>query len=257
MSSRILGASWLKSATITAEDTMTGYEAYKMSDGRTSSQAGFAVGASRVVTYEYASGLDITTSSIAVGVAKHNLGTRTANLLIEVSEVAGVWETLLNQAFTSNSPQVFEVTTTLSVWNYVRVTVSDHGGSVYISDLTIGEYVDTTRGQPVGFVVPAYAFRHEVRSNITKGNELAGLTIIKKPKEFKINIEHVDTFTLAPIILKILNIIDDGPFYFKWANTAEDGYDGSVAFCWLKTYPQVRYDGLTTRATTLDCIGFT
>lgn len=249
MSSRILGNNYLRSATITVSGADAAYPASNMVDGRTNTQAAFLTGATRDVIFDLGSSREIN----AFGCAKHNLADVGANITVQTSTDASTWNTRFLEIPLTN--RVFMLWTTSVTHRYVRVRISGHTGTAYISDVTVGKVVDTADGQPVGFVEPLYAYTDEVRSNITRGNELAGITIVSKPREFKINVSNTDYS--SPIIDNIVTAVTTGPFYFQWANGTEDGIHGRAAFCWLKNRMfQTRFDTIRTRAATIDCMGF-
>lgn len=252
MSGRILGNNYLKGATVLSSNAQSSYPAANMVDGRTNRQAAFSVNASpRVVVFDMLSSFAVD----AVGIAKHNLGSVGASLLVEVSADNSTYTTLIYEAITSDSVLYFEAAAAIT-GRYVRVSVSGHDETAYISDITVGAFVSVISGQPVGFVSPYWGYKDEVRSNITRGNELAGITVINKPREFRISISKVALADEA-VFYNVEAATRAGPFYFKWATLDEDGIDGEAAFCWLKnSFFSTRFDSFVTRGATIDCMGF-
>lgn len=252
--SHILGSNFLSGATILSSGADASYPAANMVDGRTNTQAGFLAGATRVVVFD----LGIAKESDAIGIAKHNLGTVGATVFIETSPDNSNWWSRFTLAFTNDAVRWARQTPS-QTHRYVRVSISGHSGTAYISDLTFGKNIETTTGQPIGYVAPYDGFKTQVISNVTRGNELAGLTLVSRPKEFKIHIEKVAREDFDAFADLIYSAVTDGPFYFKWATltSSDGGIDGKSAFCWLKTMPQAKYDGTTTRGIVIDCMGFT
>lgn len=252
MSGRILGNNYLKGATVLSSNAQSSYPAANMVDGRTNRQAAFSVNESpRVVVFDMLSSFAVD----AVGIAKHNLGSVGASLLVEVSADNSTYTTLIDEAITSDSVLYFEAAAAIT-GRYVRISVSGHDETAYISDITVGKYIDTTTGQPVGYIPPSRSWNDQIMSNITRGNELAGITIIPKPLEFKINIQKINSES-GSIFPDINSVIRSGPFYFLWANSEEDNISASAVFCWAKSSFKVRYDSYTTLGAVIDCMGFT
>lgn len=252
MSGRILGNNYLKGATILSSNAESGYPAANMVDGRTNRQAAFAVNASpRVVVFDMLSAFNCS----AVGVAKHNLASVGASLLVEVSADNSTYSTLIDEAISSDGVLYFEPETSRT-GRYVRVSVSGHDDTAYISDITVGDSVSILCGQPVGFVSPYWGYKDQILSNITRGNELAGITVINKPREFKISLSKI-AIADEQVFYDVETATKSGPFYFKWAVLDEDGIDGEAAFCWLKnSFFSTRFDSFVTRGATIDCMGF-
>lgn len=253
MSSRILGGNLLASATITSSGADASYPAANMVDGRTNRQAGFLTGATRQVVFD----LGIAQEVNALGIAKHNLGTMGATIDIETSDDNSTYYSLFSEEITSDDVQYFEAGTS-HTRQYIRVSISGHGGTAYISDLTIAKYISTTTGQPVGFVDPVDAFNDQITSNVTRGNELAGISITARPKQFKINARNIPAAGFDAFAALVYSVVTAGPFYFKWAVMAEDGYDGRPAFCWLRDkMPDTKWDGAASKGMIIDVMGFT
>ncbi len=253
MSSRILGANLLAAATITSSGAASSYPATNMIDGRTNRQAGFLTGATRQVVFDLGTATEIN----AMGIAKHNLGTIGATIDVETSSDNSTYYSIFSEEITSDNVLYFE-TATSHTRRYVRVSISGHGGTAFISDLTIGKYISTGTGQPVGFVDPVDAFNDQITSNVTRGNELAGISISAKPKQFKINARNIPASSFDAFAALVYAVVTSGPFYFKWAILAEDGYDGRPAFCWLRDkMPDSKWDGACSKGMTIDVIGFT
>lgn len=253
MSSRILGSNLLSDATIVSSDADAAYPATNMVDGRTNRQAGFLTGATRQVVFDFGADTEIN----GCGIAKHNLGSVGATIDIETSDDNATYYSLFAEEITSDDVQYFEAASSHNR-RYLRVTISGHGGTAYISNLTIGLVINTLTGQPVGFVDPIDAHNDQITSNITRGNELAGISIISRPKQFKISARNIPASTFDDIAARIYEVVRSGPFYFKWAVTAEDGYDGRPAFCWIRDkMPDTKWDGPASKGMTIDVMGFT
>lgn len=257
MASRIMGGTLSRAATVVSSGALSTHPAGQMLDGRTSTQAGFAIGAAREVVLDLLNEKSIN----AFAIAKHNLDSVAATIAVySGTSSTGPWTLQGSIVFTSaisTSAHHCDFVSTVST-RYIKVAISGHVGTAYISDFTVGEWINTTTGQPVGFITPYWAQTGRVTSNVTRGNELAGLTIESGPREFKIYIQRVEYFGgLEPIAQSIYNAITTGPFYFLWA-TAEDGFpDAALSFCWLKSsVPQIKWDGFTTTGLTIDCQGF-
>lgn len=252
MAGSILGASLLASASIVSSDALSGYPATNWSDNRTTTQTGFATGATRRVVYDFGAAQTFS----AVGIAKANVHTASADLVVEGSANGSTWTEVFSKSYSSIFDQVIYEEFTPVNYRYVRLSFSGHTGTLYISDLTLGAHLKI-KGQPSGWTEPKNAHKDQIVSNVTRGNELAGLSFYSYPKEFKIHIANLtisESDALAwPLGIAVLS----GPFYFKWANASEDGIDGAPAFCWLKNQlPQSPWSSLNRIDITIDCMGF-
>lgn len=259
MASRILANGFYLNAAIVTDETLSGFPASNLIAGRTNRQAGFEVGAARNVVFDLGADTTLTGITFGLGIAKHNLGTVAASVIIGVSDdnVPANFNTEQTFAITSDDVQYKEFSISGS-WRYIRVRISGHTGNAYVSNLSFNVPLIFPGGQPVGFVDPVEGFKDEIRSNVTRGNELAGLSVISRPKEFRISSNKVNTGDFDTFAASLYDIVAAGPFYFKWATTAEDGIDSRPAFCWLKDkMPATRFDTATTKSMSFDCMGFT
>lgn len=253
MAGDILGNNKLWSADIEGTpDSLSTHPAENMTDGRTNTQAGFATGADRHVIYDF--GADVTIDS--VGIAKHNLGSTGCTITLATGpSFEGPWTDFYSASPETNSV-FFDWFGDDETLRYMRVSFSGHGGTVYVSDLTVGYSFSITVGQPVGWVTPFNAYPGEMTSNTTRGNELAGLTMMPTSRDFRIHIEKIWWEDAGAIHDAMQSVLENGPFYFKWANTFEDGIDGGPAFCWLRgKMPQIKWDSSVTRGMIADCRG--
>jgi hypothetical protein len=256
MASRILPIGLYNGATVLSETTLSGFPASNMLNGKTNYQAGFEVGADRSVVFDMGESINLTGVSLAVGIAKHNLFTVTASIVLAGSADNVSYTTISTLTPASDGVQYWPVTISAS-YRYIRITVTGHGGNAYIANFSFGTPVVFPSGQPSGFVDPTQGFRDDVRSNVTRGNELAGLTIISRPKEFKISANKVPFADFDTFADQLFSAVSAGPFYFKWANTTEDGIDAAPAFAWLKDkMPASRWDGILSKSLNFDCMGF-
>lgn len=253
MAGRLLGLNYLRSgqATITSSSNIiSGYPAANMVEGRTSTQTGFTANTTGEVVFDFGSTRNVT----AFGIAKHNLASVGATLNIAVSTNNSSYTTAYNAAVSSDAVDYQEFSQSHAC-RYVRVRVSGHTAAAYIGNLTVGEFVSTGSGQKIGFVAPFWAFRDEIVSSVTRGNDLSGYTVIKKPREFKLNIDFV-ALDNEGVYAYLLNAINVGPFYYKWAVASEDGINAANVYAWPKSgYPNLRFDTHYTRAVSLDCLG--
>lgn len=254
MSGRILGKNLLKASGIVSEVTTSGYPAKNLVNGRTSNQAGFTYGVTGEVVFDLGSSVNYSGKTLGIGIAKHNLGNTTSTLTIAFSADNSTYSGSTSFNITTNFPQILELSYSSS-FQYVRIRVTNNDSQAYVSDLTFNEVIDIQSGQPVGYSSPFWSLGDEVISNVTRGGELAGVTIINKPKQFKINISKVDMADTV-VMPALLNIMFAGAFYFKWATLSEDGIDGEVTYCWVKNkMPQIKHDTVTTVGTVIDCEG--
>ncbi len=254
MSGRILGSNLLKAASIVSETTTSGYPAKNLVNGRTSNQAGFTYGTTGEVVFDLGASVNYSGKTLGIGIAKHNLGSTTSTLSIAFSADNSTYSSATSFNMTTNFPQILTLTYSSS-FRYVRFRVTNHDSQAYVSDLTFNELIDTKSGQQSGYVSPFWAFNDEVVSSVTRTGELAGLTFITKPRQFKINLQKLELSDFS-ILTTLTNMILSGPFYFRWATTEDDGIDGEVAFCWIKNkMMQIKYDSVTTVGTSFDCEG--
>lgn len=257
MASRILPVGIYNGASVLSEATLSGFPASNMLTGKTNYQTGFEVGADRTVVFDMGEDVDFDGVPLAIGIAKHNLFSVGASVVFAASADNSTYSTIATITPSSDGVQYVPVTIS-SEYRYIRATVTGHGGTAYIANFSFGQTVEFPGGQPSGFVDPTQGFKDDVRSNITRGNELAGLTIISRPKEFKVSANKVPFSEFDSFASALFTVVSSGPFYFKWANTEEDGIDAAPAFAWLKDkMPASRWDGTLSKSVTFDCMGFT
>lgn len=213
-------------AVVTLEQTIANFPFANLIDTSTSNSAGFAVGAVRVVTIDLGVAFPFDTLCIA----KHNIGTRTGVIHIDRLALDDVAQNWIN-CFTlipNNDNVIYHKDSTLFNARYIRVRVDEHNGDVFISNMQFGLSLEIDTGQGVGFVPPEMAISHEVTTNVTRGNELAGLVKREKPYAITFTIRHVDNTWFRTNWIRLARGLTTYPVYFLW-QTGE-----RAIYCWLR-----------------------
>lgn len=212
---------YLRSAAVVSEATISGFPFANCVDGRTSTTAGFASGATRTAIIN----LGTSKSISAVGFARSNLFARGATLTF-----AGSADNVSYTDFATITPAA-DVVTLQSLgapvsYQYVRVSVSGHSGDVYISDIYVGDYLVLPSNVDQSFSPPEYCDNDEVISNLTYTNELAGLIVQRKLKTAQIKLDSVEPSWMEIHWLDFAASVKRYPIYWVWKT-------GKRAFyCW-------------------------
>ena len=232
----------LRSATVLSEDTITDFDFENALDGKTSTQAGFAAGASRVVVLDF--GTAQTVSHIAY--AAHNL--TGATILIESSTDNSSYTTRLSTTAIAGV-NTHEFTSFNE--RYFRLTLSGLAGNTYVSDFFAGEAIELPHGMPFGFIPPELADEDEIDVNMTGNGSTVGITVNSRPKRISVNMRDYLATWFDTNWLTLINGLKLYPGYFLW------GESKRAMFCTIdKKAPKPSYTNHLYMSAKLDLEGF-
>lgn len=233
----------LRAATIVSEATITNFGFAKALDGGTSTQAGFASGANRDVILDFGSAQ--TFDHLAV--AAHSLSGTTLTIAGSSDNVS--YTDIDAVTFSNNYVQIHEIDQ--GNVRYVRLRFSGMPTSVYVSDIFLGEALELPYGMPQGFVPPEFGDQDTVETNMTGNGALVGITVTRKPKRSKVQMQDYESSWFASNWSALIASLKLYPAYFLWAAGQR------AFFCTLqKQAPQPQYSTNTRQSCTLDLEGF-
>lgn len=231
--------------TLLTDNTAAGYPFANCYDGNTSTQTGFT-GASQQVVMDFGTAQTID----ALGIARHNLSTTSTTFLLEGSSDNISYSTVTSVTPTSDSVVYKEFTS--ANYRYYRITVSPTG-TLYLSNIFIGQRLDLERSQQGGFIKPTFADMDEVIANYTRGNNLLSITANSRPSNVTFRLDYY-TASFFTNWLAVVAAMKEHPVYILWSDTEQ------AMYCWpARNIPQPRYSNNVTGrySVTLDMMGFT
>lgn len=212
-------------------------------DGRTSSSEKFAVGATRSFVIDNGSAKTINT----LGIARHNLGSAGATVTIQGSSDNASYSTLFSVS-PSNDKVIMEIKSSNYSYRYYRVQVSSHSIEAFATDIALGVRLDLERDQRHGFIPPEFSDGDRVIPNVTRGQNLVGLTVKPGPKRLRLDLRYY-TSSFFSSWSTLTDSLKSFPFYLHWKKD-----NTSVPFyCWVRDrMPQPRYSKSVSNYSYLD-----
>lgn len=219
----------LRSATLVSEDTISGFPAANALDGRTATQAGFLDGAARMLKFD--AGANVSVNCLAI--ARHNMGTTSANIQLETSTDDITYSIKFNHEYTSNDVTCVKFTETSA--RYFKIYVLSSSADNYIADIFLGTGLALERSQRHGFIKPEFADGDQVLANTTRGKNLAGLNVYTGLKRCKFDLFYY-TASFMNSWAALVAVMKQYPIYIEWDDTETPFY------CWpTKKIPEPEY----------------
>ena len=223
-----------------------------ITDGRTSTTESFESGIVREIIVDNGSATDIN----CIAAARHNLSTMGATLAVEGSS-NGVSFSALFSVTPTDDNILLSLQSTQS-YRYYKIKISGHTGTVTIADLAIGKYITLERDQKYGFIAPEFADGDQVLPNVTRGQNLVGLSIKEGFKKIRLQLPYYTSSFYDTNWANITAALKSYPIYLNWklANDAVPFY------CWpSRAIPQAKYSanisGYAYLDSTMDLEGIT
>lgn len=243
----------LRNATIVSEQTLSNFGAANMLDGKTSTQAGFAGGQQSDVIFD--TGEATTVDTLCVG--RHN-GRDSTSMFVKVygsdDNISYTYLTLIG-SLSLRETFNYGLITTPQTYRYFKIEVTSLGPDIdaYIADISLGVRLDLERSQKHGFTPPQFADGDQIIPNVTRGQNLAGLTVKQGLKRVKFDLFYYQE-SFFNRWLEFTDSVKRYPCYILW-DDAETLFYG-----WpTKKIPEPRYskniEGYYT--VRLDMMGFT
>jgi len=202
-------------------------------DGRTSTSAEFATGATREVVFDM--GAALFTNTLCVG--RNNLASAGATIHVEGSSDNVTYTYLYGQAALSSDKIIFKLGTD-DTYRYWKIAISNQSKQVFITDVAIGKRDDLQRDQKYGFISPTYADGDKITPNVTRGQNIAGLTVKPGLKRVDLKLYYYTKAYYTSRWAAFSDYIKQYPFYCLWdTNFLEDAF-----YCWpVGAMPQPAY----------------
>lgn len=171
--------------------------------------------------FEYDLGAAYVFSSVAI--ARHNFNSTGAKIRVYSSSTSGgPWNASID--FTPTSDDVFLQNFTSVSARYVRVEISGQIAPVIFSVLYIGDALKLPRPMPNGFTPPEFGRQDEVKASFTAGNEIAGISVIRKPTKTRVMIKQAPATWFFEYWIGLTESLLSRPVFFRWKETGSTIY---------------------------------
>ena len=226
MGSNILCDNVLIGATIVSDDSEVNYPFANAINNGTAQQVGFNGQTNHVI-------LDLlTTHTIdSIGIAKHNIYSASSGVgYIAVSKgdtSSGPWTEIVRLTPSSDAVSLNSSTLAYGGVQYLRITVENNPTptqDIYIGNITVGDKIEISDGQYIGFTEPKNSNKYKLISNITRGGEIVGIMREAKAVKCKVQAKHLTKTWVDSNWPNIAECISKYPFYFEWENGAQPIY---------------------------------
>lgn len=216
----ILYENIFRSATILSDGASTNFKTTKALDGRTATQAEYASGATREVVFDCGSADAGNTFCIA----RHNLGSVGATVTVQRSSDNATYTTAFSVTPTDNSV-IYSKQTQIN-YRYYKIRISGHSAAAYIADMAFGLRADLERSQKHGFIKPEFSDNDKIIPNVTRGNNLVGLTVDSALKTATFDLFYYSSSFFSSHWSALVATMKLYPIYISWDDTEKPFY------CW-------------------------
>lgn len=238
MAGKILYNNLLRGASIVTDVTAGGFGPENSTDGRTTTHSKMASGTNKGITYD----LGAQTSFDSLGVARHNFGSNTY-ITVAGSNNGVDYTTILNNFNVIYDKNIYQDLGSQS-YRYVQFTLADTSQEMTWADVFIGPSLALDRSQKHGFVRPGLTDGDTIVSNVTRGKELAGLTVVNGLDRIVFTLNYYASAWLGEF-LAFRDTLKSYPVYIIWDTSRNETpfTGGEPAFyCWpTSALPQPRY----------------
>jgi len=238
MAGRILYNNLLRSATVLSDTTATGFGPSNSLDGRTSTFSKMAAGTDQNIVYDFGSAKSFDSFALA----RHNFG---ANTYITVQGSADniTYTNIITSVNVIYDKNIFKDLGSQS-YRYVKILWTDTSQEMVFADVFIGPSLELQRSQLHGFTRPGLSDGDSVIANVTRGKELAGLTIRPNPERVRFTMPYYTSAWLSEFI-SLRDTMKEYPIYMIWDITrSETPFTGGepAFYCWpTKSLPAPKY----------------
>lgn len=232
----ILAENILESASVFREDSQAGYPIANAFDGRTATKS--AIDGTVITANRFIFDLATPTEADCVCISGHNAADLTQVLVT-------VYYSDDNVSFYSAMPSEYIVLTDnkagyhtfdLRSHRYWEIRITPTGSTdFYFSDVSLGKRKDLERSQKHGFTKPEFVDNDQITPNLTRGQNLAGLTVKAMPRRVKFDFFYY-TEAFFSDWENIIARMKVKPVYILWDDAKQ------VFYCWpSKKMPQPSY----------------
>jgi hypothetical protein len=237
MTGRILYNNLLRNDSIVTDVSVTGFGPENAYDGRTTTFVKYNSGTNQGTTYDL--GAQLSFDSLAI--ARHNMG---ANSYIKVTgSNNGVDYTNIITSYNVIYEKNIFVDLGSQSYRYVQILFSDTTQEKTMSDIFLGPSYSLDRSQKFGFTRPGLSDGDQLITNVTRGKELAGMTIKSGLDRIVFNLPYYSSAWLGEF-LEFRDTMKQYPIYIIWDTSRNETpfTGGEPAFyCWPRRLPEPKY----------------
>ncbi len=241
MVGRILYNNLLRSAAATGETTASGFPSSQALDGRTTTFCKLPSGTTQLVTWDF--GSVKTFDSLAF--ARHSFDDNT-NINLRISSNGVDWTDIVTTWVPDTTGKNIFIDLGSQSYRYVRLAITDLTKDMTFADVFIGPSYNLDRSQKHGFIRPGLSDGDTIESNVTRGQELAGITLRRGVEKITYRLHYYSSNWLGEF-LSLKETMKQYPVYIIWdtsrAEVPFQGNGGEPAFyCWPDgKLPEPRY----------------
>ena len=215
MAGRILYNNLLRSSTVISSQADAGYPAANSLDGRTTTKTGGGAGTFEI-RYDFGAAAAFDTLCIA----RHNFSSL-ASTTVELlgSSDNATYTTLTSGANAITSDKNIFIDLGAQSYRYVMLRIESPSGLATFADVAVGPKLALERSQRHGFLKPGMADGDKIISNITRGRELAGLTIQRGNARVQFDLFYYSTAWLSEWV-SFVDPFSSGPSFSALSSSA-------------------------------------
>ncbi|MGB0732414.1 MAG: discoidin domain-containing protein [Pontibacterium sp.] len=238
MAGRILYNNLLRGAGIVTDVTPSGFGPDKSTDGRTTTFSKFNSGINQGITYDL--GAQVSFDSLAV--ARHNFSSSTYLTITGSND--GINYTNIVYSHNVIYDKNLFINLGSQSYRYVQFVLTDLSSVMTWADVFIGPSLALERSQKHGFTRPGLADGDTIVSNVTRGKELAGLTVVNGLDRIVFNLPYYSSSWLSEFPA-LRDTLKQYPIYIIWdISRNETPFTGGepAFYCWpTDGLPRPRY----------------
>ncbi len=239
MAGRILYNNLFRDSSVVIENTQNGFGFAKCIDGRTSTHTKAIIGANSGIILDLGS----QKSFDSFAIARHTFGTTGGTISISGSN-DGITYTSIEANYSTTSNQNIFIDLGSQTYQYVQVVINDTNDANTWADMFIGPHLALERSQQHGFIRPGLRDGDTIVSNVTRGKELAGLTVKQGLERVVFRLPYYTSAWLGEF-LSLRDTMKLYPIYILWdeSRTETPFTSGEPPFfCWpTSELPAPRY----------------
>lgn len=221
-----------------SDTTATGFGPSNSLDGRTSTFTKFSSGTNQNIYYDFGS----PQSFDSFAVARHNFSANTS-MGVQVSTDNITYTNVIPTFSVADCQNVFKDLGSQS-YRYVRLLFTDTSQEMVFADVFVGPSLELQRSQLHGFTRPGLSDGDTVIANVTRGKELAGLTIRPNPERVRFTMPYYTSSWLSEFI-SLRDTMKQYPIYMIWDITRSEvpfTCSEPAFYCWpTKAMPAPKY----------------
>ena len=129
--------------------------------------------------------------------------------------------------------------------------MSGHSANATAADIALGDAITLERDQKFGFIAPEFADGDEIIPNITRGQNIVGLSIKEGVKRIRLQLPYYTSSFYSTNWANIVAALKQYPIYLNWKNAN----DAVPFYCWpSRKMPQPKYSSNVSSYAYLDAV---